>query len=125
MSGDPAALGPQDSGNLNRRLPINCSGCGAFSQTSDPKELGFFDLTSKRVQNWLHPKKDQERGVSETEEDQVISEALKSLGSDQLEALGLDRSSLVSEEAQPTKPGTYAHYMENIRLIVNECSSKQ
>ncbi|CAH0001490.1 unnamed protein product [Clonostachys byssicola] len=104
VSGDSEALGPQDPGKLNRRLPINCSGCGAFSQTSDPKELGFFDLTSKRVQNWLHPKKDQEREISETEEDLVISEALKSLSSDQLEALGLDKSSLVSEEAQPTKP---------------------
>jgi hypothetical protein len=35
------------------RLPRQCSGCGAFSQTSNDKEAGFYSLSRKSVRAFL------------------------------------------------------------------------
>jgi hypothetical protein len=78
-----------------RKLPLNCTGCGAFTQTSDPQLLGYFDPESKRVKKWLNPKA-YERQQTPTEEDEVVDDALKNLDKSQLEALGMDPSLLIS-----------------------------
>ncbi|SCN90706.1 uncharacterized protein FFB20_14573 [Fusarium fujikuroi] len=78
-----------------RRLPLNCTGCGAFTQTSDPQMLGYFDPESKRVKKWLNPKAFEHQHTA-SQEDGVVDEVLKSLDPDQLEALGLDPSLLVT-----------------------------
>ncbi|KAM5351991.1 hypothetical protein ACJ41O_004714 [Fusarium nematophilum] len=78
-----------------RRLPLNCTGCGAFSQTSDPQQLGYFDSSSKRVKKWLNPQ-DYEPRHTASEEDGVVDEVLKTMDQSQLEALGLKPSLLVS-----------------------------
>jgi genetic interactor of prohibitins 3, mitochondrial len=78
-----------------RRLPLNCTGCGAFTQTSDPQMLGYFDPESKRVKRWLNPKAF-ERQHTASQEDGVVDDVLKSLDPSQLEALGLDPSLLVT-----------------------------
>lgn len=82
-----------------RKLPLNCSGCGAFTQTTDPQQLGYYDTTAKRVRTWLKPKKNKLHD-KEIEENQVVDDVLKSMDSSQLTALGFDRSNLVVDEAQ-------------------------
>ncbi|RDA84755.1 hypothetical protein CP532_6926 [Ophiocordyceps camponoti-leonardi (nom. inval.)] len=37
-----------------RNVPLTCSGCGAFSQTTDAGRLGYFNVQSRRVRFWLH-----------------------------------------------------------------------
>ncbi|KAF5026112.1 hypothetical protein F66182_1800 [Fusarium sp. NRRL 66182] len=78
-----------------RRLPLNCTGCGAFSQTNDPQQLGYFDPESKRVKKWLSPKAFEHKHTA-SQEDTVVDDVLKTLDKDQLEALGLKPSLLVS-----------------------------
>lgn len=78
-----------------RRLPLNCTGCGAFSQTADPQLLGYFDLNSKRVKKWLNPEAYEPKRTA-SEEDGVVDDVLKTLDQSQLEALGLKPSLLMS-----------------------------
>ena len=78
-------------------MPVNCTGCGAFSQTHDPKQFGFYNVESKRVRNWMSAES-YEVDVPAKPEDQIVNEALKSLDSTQLEALGLDPAMLFSGE---------------------------
>ncbi|KAL6400538.1 hypothetical protein AUP68_16251 [Ilyonectria robusta] len=77
-----------------RRLSMNCTGCGAFAQTSDPELLGYFDLESKRVRKWLNPRVSEIK-LKESEEDGVVDEALKSMDPSKLQELGLDPSILL------------------------------
>ncbi|KAI9158460.1 interactor of prohibitin [Paramyrothecium foliicola] len=79
-----------------RSLPLTCSGCGAFSQTSEPDQLGYFTTTSKRVKGWLYPKEPDTRHA--TEEDRIVLESLKQLDPTKLEALGLKAEELVSDD---------------------------
>lgn len=78
-----------------RRLPLNCTGCGAFSQTADPQLLGYFDLDSKRVKKWLGPEAYEPKHTA-SQEDGVVDDVLKTLDQSQLEALGLKPSLLMS-----------------------------
>lgn len=73
---------------------MNCTGCGAFAQTSDPELLGYFDLESKRVRKWLNPRVSEIK-LKESEEDGVVDEALKSMDPSKLQELGLDPSILL------------------------------
>lgn len=88
-----------------RRLPITCTGCGAFTQTTDPTQFGFIDLQAKRVKNWLYP---QGRGLKHMEkgEDDVVNAALQCLDSSQLQALDLDPNQLILGEEEKILPGT-------------------
>ncbi|KAI5466889.1 hypothetical protein BGZ63DRAFT_10636 [Mariannaea sp. PMI_226] len=72
----------------NRSLPLNCTGCGAFVQTTDPQQLGYFDLNSKRVKKWLDPPT--EISHKGSTEDGVLDEVLKSMDPTRLQELGLD-----------------------------------
>ena len=74
--------------SLNRKLPVTCSGCGAFSQTSDPHQLGYFDLQSRRVRTWMKPPK-HEPWDAGTAEEKVVDDVLKSLDKERLKELGL------------------------------------
>ncbi|KAF4979544.1 hypothetical protein FZEAL_4312 [Fusarium zealandicum] len=78
-----------------RRLPLNCTGCGAFTQMNDPQQLGYFDPSSKRVKRWLDPKAYEPQRTA-TEEDGIVDDVLKTMDQSQLEALGLNPSLLVS-----------------------------
>jgi hypothetical protein len=83
-----------------RRLPLTCSGCGAFSQTSDPEQLGYFDVTKKRIKSWLYPQEPEIRrpDARETEEDNIVQESLKRLDRSQIEALGLNPDAMVAKD---------------------------
>lgn len=80
-----------------RKLPVTCSGCGAFAQTSDSHQLGYYDLQSKRVRVWMHPRKHEPR-ESESAEDKVVEDVLGALDSSKLKELGLDPTTLLSGE---------------------------
>jgi hypothetical protein len=97
----------QDAAAPARRIPLTCSGCGAFTQTSDADQLGYYDLNARRVKAWLHPKKPtaKEPSAQEAEEDRIVRESLKLLDPSQLEALGMNPDALVPGDAAPTAPG--------------------
>jgi hypothetical protein len=91
-----------------RRLPVTCSGCGAFAQTTDAQHLGYFDLQSKRVRNWLYLSKIE--GRQDPAEDKVVGDVLQGLDRERLEALGLSAESMIGDEnakAMESESGSY------------------
>lgn len=78
-------------------LPLTCSGCGAFAQTHDSNQLGYYDVTAKRVRNWRRLQ-DKEATTETSKEEDVINEVLKSMDSAKREELGLNAESLVNED---------------------------
>ncbi|KAH7157091.1 hypothetical protein EDB81DRAFT_685961 [Dactylonectria macrodidyma] len=99
-SGTEDASSSDVSSKPKRRLPMTCTGCGAFAQTSDPKLLGYFDLESKRVRKWLNPRIPETK-VKESDQDGVVDDALKAMDPSKLQELGLDPSNLLpSEESE-------------------------
>ncbi|KAG5986042.1 hypothetical protein E4U43_005695 [Claviceps pusilla] len=87
---------------LARSLPITCSGCGAFAQTTDAQQLGHFDLRSKRVRQWLHPQRkessSQARESNAAQEDRIVDNVLKTLAPETLKELGLSAEALMGGE---------------------------
>jgi hypothetical protein len=82
-----------------RRLPLTCSGCGAFTQTEDPEQLGYLDVTKKRVREWMNPPIRQQNPL-EGDEDKIVNETLGSLDQSRLKELGLDPA-LLMEGGEP------------------------
>lgn len=80
-----------------RRLPITCTGCGAFSQTKDSKQFGFYNLKTKRVRTWLKRETEQVDKPA-SEEEQVVNQALQAMSPEQLEELGLDPATMLHGE---------------------------
>ena len=74
-----------------RKLPVQCSGCGALSQTVAPDQPGYFDLERKAVRQYLgieQPKAKKAATRAPREEDLVYQAALERLGPAELEKLG-------------------------------------
>jgi hypothetical protein len=96
-----------------RKLPLNCTGCGAFTQTSDPQLLGYFDPESKRVKKWLNPRA-YERQQAPTQEDEIVGDVLKNLDGSQIKALGMDPSLLISgaEREGRVAPSMYLEHQQ-------------
>lgn len=108
---EPVLPAQKSDDTSERKLPTNCSGCGAFTQTNDASQLGYFDMTSKRVRKWFKSG-DRKTELEATKEDNVVSEALSSLDASQLRALGLDPASLsLTAEAPTPQPGTVPSYL--------------
>ncbi|KAG5976692.1 hypothetical protein E4U58_000025 [Claviceps cyperi] len=99
--------GPKQSA---RTLPVTCSGCGAFAQTTDAQQLGYFDLQRKKVQQWLNPQNGNTSGSrifreTAAEEDKIVDNILKNMPSGKLQALGLSAKTMFREEqAAVAKP---------------------
>ncbi|PHH82909.1 hypothetical protein CDD82_4343 [Ophiocordyceps australis] len=93
----PAPLpSPAEAKPQRRKLPLNCSGCGAFSQTKEPLESGYYDLERKGVMKWLDPHAHRSKPRIMSKDDELVIAALHGLKSEgQLETLGLDPSSMV------------------------------
>lgn len=100
-SNESATVPPlsEPSQKPTRRLPLTCSGCGAFTQTDDPDQLGYLDVSKRKVREWLHPVA-RHANPLEGEEDKIVNDALKSLDQDRLKELGLDPATLV-EDGEP------------------------
>lgn len=85
-----------------RKLPITCSGCGSFTQTSNPDEFGYFDTDSRRVRSWIKARK-ASSNASELDEDKVVEAALKALDAAKLKELGLSHDSLTADHSSAGK----------------------
>jgi hypothetical protein len=74
-----------------RKLPSQCTGCGALSQISHSDQPGYYDLGRKIVRRYLGleqprtPKQHQER-----EEEDVFKRTVQSIDLAELEKLGID-----------------------------------
>ncbi|OTB12934.1 hypothetical protein K445DRAFT_320430 [Daldinia sp. EC12] len=98
---------PEDGSRKIRpvqKLPKQCRGCGALSQTAFPNQPGYFDLSRKAVQNYLNP-----QTINRSRrEDQVYEEALKYFDHEDLKRKGVDVEalalSLVPLEANQRPP---------------------
>ncbi|EHK49030.1 hypothetical protein TRIATDRAFT_315389 [Trichoderma atroviride IMI 206040] len=77
-----------------RRLPLTCSGCGAFTQTEDPEQLGYLDVSKKRVREWMNPPTRHQNPL-EGDEDKIVNETLGSFDQSRLKELGLDPAMLM------------------------------
>ncbi|KAK0386517.1 hypothetical protein NLU13_6352 [Sarocladium strictum] len=89
---------------VSRQLPMSCSGCGAFAQTTDPKQLGYYDLTAKRVRQWLKPlRANKPKSDVTAKEDQVVESVLANMDEARLKELGLDPE-LLSILVTPAEP---------------------
>ncbi|KAI1411699.1 hypothetical protein F5Y13DRAFT_164859 [Hypoxylon sp. FL1857] len=82
-----------------QRLPKQCRGCGALSQTAYPNQPGYFDLGRKAVQNYLRPQ-DADRS---RREDRVFEDALKHFDHEELRKKGVDVEALALSIVPPEK----------------------
>ncbi|KAH6891106.1 hypothetical protein B0T10DRAFT_560373 [Thelonectria olida] len=105
-----------------RRLPLNCSGCGAFTQTNDPHMLGYFDLQSKRVKKWLSPAAPETTRDASTE-DGVVDEVLKSMDAGKLQELGLDPNLLMT--GPETEGAAMAARIPDKQPVCDRCHNLQ
>ncbi|KAI2620229.1 hypothetical protein GGS26DRAFT_571596 [Hypomontagnella submonticulosa] len=73
-----------------KRLPKQCRGCGALSQTTFPNQPGYFDLGRKAVRNYLRP----ETADRSRREDKIYEDALKHFDHAELAKKGVDVEAL-------------------------------
>jgi hypothetical protein len=71
------------------RLPQQCAGCGAFSQTSDNGEPGFYSLRRRSVKEFLAPASASEN-AKRLSESEIIEASLSNLGDEALGSLSFD-----------------------------------
>lgn len=94
-----------------RKLPVQCSGCGALSQTAASDQPGYFDLERKAVQQYLGiepPKVKKVVTRAPREEDMVYQAVLERLGPAELEKLGFKADDEPSAAGQAGAPVTVA-----------------
>lgn len=77
-----------------RKLPEQCAGCGALSQTVDMEQPGFYSLTRRSVREFIEQQSDLRTFV----EEEVINASLQSLDGEILEALGGSEKPNLCEE---------------------------
>jgi hypothetical protein len=81
---------PQETSNNSIQnlasLPRQCAGCGAFSQTSDNGEPGFYSLGRKSVRAFLAPGTDS-KNVKRVTEREIIEASLRNLPDEAFKAL--------------------------------------
>jgi genetic interactor of prohibitins 3, mitochondrial len=71
------------------RLPRQCAGCGAFSQTSENGEPGFYSLSRRSVKEFLAPTSESEN-TKRLSEMKIIEAALGNLGDEVVKSLSFD-----------------------------------
>ncbi|KAI2611528.1 uncharacterized protein GGS25DRAFT_483084 [Hypoxylon fragiforme] len=87
-----------------KKLPRQCRGCGALSQTTLPNQPGYFDLGRKAVRNFLNPSIPSRDRRSQLEES-VVENALKHLDREELAKKGVDVEALMTSLTPPaTQP---------------------
>lgn len=83
--------------NPVRKLPTQCHGCGALSQTVVPDQPGYYDLNRKAVGSFLGLLKEERRARPE---DDVVQASLRSLGEDKLKEIGIDLKSFAPKSPE-------------------------
>ncbi|KAI0392725.1 hypothetical protein F5Y17DRAFT_435253 [Xylariaceae sp. FL0594] len=91
-----------------RKLPKQCTGCGALSQTTEPNQPGYFDLDRKAVKKWLGIEEPSGRRRQERQEDKLYEDVLRQLDRSELEKKGVDVEALALSippvESRPQVP---------------------
>ena len=77
-----------------QKLPLNCPGCGAYTQTLSPQEAGFYQPTQKRLRNFPASQQDPDARARQEEEAAVYSRTISGTNASLLESLGLDNDSM-------------------------------
>lgn len=83
-----------NEGSSSRALPLQCHGCGAFSQTSEPEVAGYYDMNRKAVKKFTSMDEDSTPALKTPEEDFVVDQALKGVDEEKLAELGIDPKTL-------------------------------
>lgn len=76
-----------------RALPLQCSGCGALSQSSNAGQAGYFDQNRKAVRSYLGLLKPEKH---ERKEDRVIQDVLRNADHTTLAEAGIDIKDLLA-----------------------------
>jgi hypothetical protein len=74
----PTAVSPKALAPLLERLPQQCPGCGALSQTADKDAPGFYTPTRKSIRKYLEGGSPSSR---KSAEDEIVKAALENAGS--------------------------------------------
>ncbi|RDW82254.1 hypothetical protein BP6252_03366 [Coleophoma cylindrospora] len=80
-----------------RKLPQQCAGCGALSQTVDSEEPGYYSLGRRSVKDFLVDKSAQKS----KEESAVVEAAFQNINSEVLGSLGLQQLKPAGEYGLP------------------------
>lgn len=96
--------------DLTNVLPECCPGCGAFSQTIEPNEPGYYSEGRKQIRKLLASKKDTiavlYKGSQNASVEDLITNALKDLAKPQTESTD---NSPVPRPIQGKPPSAHAH----------------
>lgn len=79
---------PSESYAQDTRLPLQCSGCGALSQTVNKDEAGYYSLSRRNVRAFMGNL--DEKSSQRQKEEEVVQEALRKVGGDVAETLRRD-----------------------------------
>ena len=77
-------------------LPLQCPGCGAFTQVSDPGHAGYYSSSRRSVKIYMAQSK-AAAGQGLPSEAETIDQVLKSADETLLKTLGLENASIGSE----------------------------
>lgn len=77
------------------KLPVQCYGCGALSQTLVPDQPGYYDLNRKAVRIYTGLLKEEPRARPE---DDIVQTSLRSLGEDKLREYGMDPNAFATRD---------------------------
>lgn len=91
-----AAAAAVDSEGV-RKLPAQCYGCGALSQTVVSDKPGYYDLDRKAVKSFLGVLKNEARPDPEQD---IVRASLLSLSEEKLKEIGVDPASLAPKDAE-------------------------
>ncbi|KAI0009276.1 hypothetical protein F4779DRAFT_582780 [Xylariaceae sp. FL0662B] len=103
----PTATLPDSNQSAHQHLPVHklprqCRGCGALSQTVHPNQPGYFDLHRKALQKYLGTGTAADRS---RHEDKIYEDALKHFDHKELEKQGVDVQALAMSIAPMTDTG--------------------
>lgn len=86
-----------------RKLPAQCTGCGALSQTSHDDQPGYYDLGRKAVRRYigLEQPRSRNRQGGDREEDEIFQRTIRSINPAELEGLGVDVDDIAPTLAPP------------------------
>ena len=79
-------------------LPETCTGCGAFTQSTDSGLAGFFSPYRKVVQKWLKDARKRAQEGPESNPDDVVRKAFEKSSPDQLKRIGLPEEIEIGQE---------------------------
>ncbi|KAF7873936.1 hypothetical protein EAF04_002608 [Stromatinia cepivora] len=85
------------------KLPSQCAGCGALSQTTVEDEAGYFSLTRRSIKEYLGTSYTAKKAKA-TAEDEIVKRALENVDSTTLETLGMEKSAAATTTTTSMEP---------------------